>query len=316
MTDTNVTYVVDGRDATGAASEEMPSKGSEAVKDLYLSWTAARIRGEEQDDEHWGDLTAEPRAVDYVETDAGGVPAMWVVPKACAADRVLLCMHGGGFIGGSIYTHRKLFGHLAKAVGGRALIFDYRLAPAHPHPAPVEDATAAYGWLLGRGIDSARVAFTGDSSGGGLAVTTQLRARERGLPLPAAAMLLSPWVDMEVVGGSYESNWHRDAFFYREVVQGLARAFLGGGDPRDPLANPLYADLRGLAPMYIQVGGDETLLDDARRLAEHARAAGVEVRLDVFPGQQHTFQIAAGRAHEADEAIRRLAEWLRPKLEL
>jgi epsilon-lactone hydrolase len=316
MTDTNVTYVVDGRDATAAASEEMPSKESEAVRDLYLSWTAARIRGEEQDDEHWGDLTAEPRAVDYVETDADGVPAMWVAPKGCAADPVLLCMHGGGFIGGSIYTHRKLFGHLAKAVGARALIFDYRLAPAHAHPAPVEDATAAYRWLLERGIDSDRVAFTGDSSGGGLAVTTQLRARERGLPLPAAAMPLSPWVDMEVVGGSYESNWHRDAFFYREVVQGLARAFLGGGDSRDPLANPLYADLRGLAPMYIQVGGDETLLDDARRLAEHARAAGVEVRLDVFPGQQHTFQIAAGRAREADEAIRRLAEWLRPKLEL
>src|SRR4029453_6983057 len=137
-----------------------------------------------------------------------------------------------------------------------------------------------------------------------------------GLPLPAATMLLSPWVDMEVVGGSYEANWHRDAFFYREVVQGLARAFLGGGAPRDPLANPLYADLRGLAPMYIQVGGDETLLDDARRLAEHARAAGVEVRLDVFPGQHHTFQIAAGRAREAAEAIRRLAEWVRPRLRL
>jgi acetyl esterase/lipase len=316
MTDTTVTSADDEPGVTDARPDAVPSKESQAVTDLYLGWTAARIKGEEQDNEHWGDLTAEPRAVDYIETDAGGVPGMWAAPKASAADRVLLCMHGGGFVGGSMYTHRKLFGHLAKAVGARALIFDYRLAPAHTHPAPVDDATGAYRWLLEEGIDPAHIAFTGDSSGGGLVITTQLRARERDLPLPAAAMPFSPWVDMEVVGESYESNWERDAFFYREVVRGLARTFIGEGDPRDPLANPLYADVRGLAPMYIQVAGDETLLDDARRLAEHARVAGVETRLDVFPGQQHTFQMAAGRAPEADMAIRRLGEWVRPKLGL
>jgi monoterpene epsilon-lactone hydrolase len=289
---------------------------TDTIKELYLGWTAARIRGEEQDIERWGDMTAEPRAVDYIETDAGGVPAMWVTPKECAADRVLLCMHGGGFVSGSIYTHRKLFGHLAKAAGARALIFDYRLVPAHTHPSPVDDATDVYRWLLEQGIEPAHVAFTGDSSGGALTITTQLRARERGLPLPAAAMPFSPWVDMEAAGESYETNWAKEAFFYRELVQGLARAYLDGGDPRDPLASPLHADLRGLAPMYVQVAGDETLLDDARRLAERAEASGVEVRLDVFPGQQHTFQMAAGRAPEADEAIRRLAEWVRPRLGL
>jgi acetyl esterase/lipase len=295
----------------------MPSEQSQAVKALYESWTAARLRGEQHDDEAWGDLTAEPRGVDYIETDAAGVPGMWLVPKECAENRVLLCMHGGGFAGGSIYSHRKLFGHMAKAAGVRALVFDYRHTPEHTHPAQVDDATAAYRWLLEQGIDPDRVAFTGDSSGGGLAITTQLRAREQGLPLPAAAMPFSPWFDMELRGGSYESNRATDAFFYKEVVQGLVDMFLGqDGDPRDPLANPFYADLTGLPPIYIQVGGDETLLDDGRRFAELARDTGVEVRLDVFPGQQHTFQMAAGRAPEADDAIRRQAEWVRPRLGL
>jgi epsilon-lactone hydrolase len=295
----------------------VPSKESQAVKDLYASWTAARLKGEQHDDEAWGDLTAEPRGVDYIETEAGGVAAMWLVPKGCAEDRVLLCMHGGGFAGGSIYSHRKLFGHLAKAAGVRALVFDYRLTPEHVHPAQVDDATAAYRWILDEGINPERIAFTGDSSGGWLVITTELHARDQGLPLPAAAMPFSPWFDMELTGESYESNREKDAFFYKEVVQGLADMLLGeGGNPRDPLANPLHADLSGLPPTYIQVGGDETLLDDSRRFAEHARNAGVEVRLDIFPDQQHTFQMAAGRAPEADDAIRKQVDWVRPKLGL
>ncbi|HTX09757.1 MAG TPA: alpha/beta hydrolase [Solirubrobacteraceae bacterium] len=291
--------------------------GTEAVMELYLQWTASRIRGNQNDTESWGDLTAEPRGVDYTETQAVGLPALWAVPKDCAEDRVLLCMHGGGFIGGSIYSHRKLFAHLAKAARARALVFEYRLAPEHIHPAPLDDALTAYRWLLDQGIDPAHVAFAGDSSGGGLALTTQLRAREVGLPLPAAALLISPWVDMQQSGESYKSNWASDAFFYKELVDGLASMFLGpDGNATDPLASPLYADLTGLAPMSIQVGGDETLLDDSRSLADRACAAGVEVELAIFPGQQHTFQMTAGRAAEADEAIRALAAWVRPKLGL
>ena len=128
--------------------------GTEAVRELYLEWTANRIRGLQSDTEAWGDLTAEPRGVDYTETQAAGLPALWAVPVDCAQDRVLLCMHGGGFVGGSIYSHRKLFAHLAKAAGARALVFEYRLAPENIHPAPVEDALTAYRWLLDQGIDS------------------------------------------------------------------------------------------------------------------------------------------------------------------
>jgi epsilon-lactone hydrolase len=301
----------------------MPSKQSEAVK---KHWTAARLAADlpdhepadiESSNDAWGSLTAEPRGVDYLETDAGGLLALWAVPKHCASDRVLLCMHGGGFISGSIYSHRKMFGHLAKSTGARALLFDYRLAPEHTHPAQVDDATAVYRWLLDRGISADHIAFTGDSCGGGLAITTQLRARELGLPLPAAAMPFSPWVDMEATVESYVTNRDRDAFFSSDLVRELAGIFLGkGGNPRDPLANPLYADLSGLGPIYIQAAGDEVLLDDARRLDERARKAGVDVRLDVFPDMQHTFQMAAGRALEADEAIRRMANWVRPKLNL
>jgi monoterpene epsilon-lactone hydrolase len=298
----------------------MPSKQSEAVRRRWeASWLAImQPGGEGPDDESWGDLTAEPREVDYTETTAGGRPAMWAVPKRGRQDRVLLCIHGGGFVSGSRYTHRKMFGHLAKATGARALLTDYRLLPeGGAYPAPVDDVAAAYRWLLDQGTAAGHVAFAGDSTGGWLAITVQLRARDQGLPLPAAAMLLSPAVDMEASGESFAANSGKDPFFQRELVLGLIRAFLGeAASPRDPLVNPLYADLTGLGPLYIQAGGDETLLDDARLLDEHARKAGVDARLDVFPGMLHTFQMAAGRAPEADDAIRRLADWVRPKLGL
>jgi epsilon-lactone hydrolase len=269
------------------------------------------------DDESWGDLTAEPRGVDYLETEAAGLPAMWAVPKRASTDRVLMCIHGGGFLGGSIYTHRKMFGHLAKAAGTRALLVSYHLLPEGVFPVPEEDVTNAYRSLLDRGISAERIAFAGDSVGGWLAVTAQLRAREQGLPLPAAALLMSPCVDMETTGKSYETNQDSDPFFKRDVVRGIIRGFLGEGtDARDPRANPLYADLSGLGPLYIQAGGDETLADDARLLYEHAAKAGVDARLDIVPDMLHTFQMAAGRAPEADDAIRELAGWVRPRLGL
>jgi monoterpene epsilon-lactone hydrolase len=296
----------------------MPSKESEAVR---RRWEASRLAMvqpgfEAPDDESWGDLTAEPRGVDYLETEAGGLPAMWAVPKHARTDRVLMCIHGGGFLGGSIYTHRKMYGHLAKATGARALLVSYHLLPEGLFPVPADDVTNAYRWLLDQGIGADRVAFAGDSVGGWLAVTVQLRAREQGLPRPAAALLISPCVDMETTGESYETNQDSDPFFKLDVVRGIIRNFLGDADARDPRANPLYADLSRLGPFCIQAGGDETLADDARLLDAHARKAGVDVRLDIFPGMLHTFQMAAGRAPEADDAIREMADWVRPRLGL
>ncbi len=295
----------------------MASKQSSLATKLYRLWLAQPPEDELITIQYgWELLTDEPGGVDYAETDAGGVPAMWAVPKASAEDRVLVCVHGGGFVAGSMYTHRKLYAHLAKGIGARALIVGYRLLPEGVHPIPVDDVLAAYRWLLDQGITADHIAFTGDSAGGGLSITAQLRAREEGLPLPAATMLMSPWVDMEVTGETMVSNGGKDALFNQAWIKQLADGYLSGTDPRDPLATPLYGDLRGLGPIYIQVGDQELLLDESRRLAALAEKAGVEVRLDVFPDQQHSFQMMAGRAPEADEAIRRLAEWARPNLGL
>jgi len=226
-----------------------------------------------------------------------------------------LCFHGGGYIGGSMFTHRKMFAHLAKAIGVRALSVDYTLLPqGGVFPRPVVEGVAAYQWLLDQDIPAGQIAFAGDSAGGQLAMTVQLRARGQGLPLPAATMLISPWTDLEMTGESLDYNKGKDAIFNKQWIIDMAAAFLDGHDPRDPGAGPLRADLSGFGPLYIQVGDQELLLDDSRMLAKHARQAGVGVQIDEFPGQQHSFQMAAGLAPEADDAINRFAAWARPKL--
>jgi acetyl esterase/lipase len=261
-------------------------------------------------------LTTQPTGVTWTEVDAGGVPAIWADPAGGAGDRVLQYVHGGGYVIGAAGYYRHLTGHFANALGCRVLNVDYRLAPEHPHPAAVQDSTTVYRWLLDQGIEAQHLAISGDSAGGGLTVATLLSIRDAGLPQPAAAVPTSPWVDMEGTGDSMTGNADKDVLLQRDLLKGMVDAFLQGVDMRDPLAAPLHADLSGLCPLYIQVGGDEVLLDDSVRLAERARQAGVEVRLDVFPEMQHVFQMAAGTMPEADEAITRIGEWLRPRLGL
>lgn len=299
----------------------MASKESQRV-DRYWATVRQSTMNPQPDDlvtnAQWDLLTGEPRGVDYLEVDVNGVPALWAVPHGTAEDGpVLLCFHGGGYVGGSMFTHRKMFAHLAKAIGARALVIDYRLVfDGGVFPQPVIEGLTAYRWLLDQGIPAGRIMFAGDSAGGQLSVIVQLRARNEGLPLPAAAMLMSPWTDLEVTGESMDYNDGNDALFHAQWIKDMAAAFLNGCDPRDPDASPLHADLTGFGPMYIQVGDQELLLDDSRMLAKHAEQAGIDVQLDEFPGQQHTFQMAAGLAPEADDAINRLATWARPKLGL
>jgi epsilon-lactone hydrolase len=294
------------------------------VKTLYERWGIAFAAEPEMSldkwramVEEWPQVTAEPGGIDYIEVDAGGVPAMWIAPKEAAEDRAILAIHGGGFVVGSMYTHRKLFGHLARAAGARALAPDYRRPPEHMHPAPLEDVVAAYEWLLNQGIDASHLALTGDSAGGGMTVTAMFLARDRGLPLPAAGMPFSAWFNLEGTGESQKTNADTDKLLNKRFGEQLASILLGeSGDRRDPYVSAVYGDLAGLPPLYLQVSNAETLLDDSRSFAERARDAGVEVRLDIFPGQQHTFQMAAGRSPIADDAIRRLADWVRPHLGL
>lgn len=302
----------------------MASKQSAALGEMYKSWVATMASQPDMGIEdmrrmfdHWGDVTAEPGDVDYTEVVANGVPSLLATPKGSDASRALLCTHGGGYMVGSRYSHRKMFAHIAKAIGCPALIVEYGRSPEHLHPVPVNDSTDAYEWLLQKGIKPEHIAFVGDSAGGMLAITTILCARDRGLPLPAASMPLSPWTDMEMTGASIDTNAEKDHFVKRSVIEHMSGVYLGDkGDRKDPLATPLYADVAGLPPFYVQVGGDEALLDDARMFVDKVRKAGGDIKLDVYPDMQHVFQFLAGTAPEADKAIAQLAAWAKPHLGL
>ncbi len=296
----------------------MNSKQSLANKIHYETLTEAWRSGREspQDASEWSVLTAEPGGVDYVETSLDGKTALWVQPKQAHKDRVVLYLHGGGYVGGSIWTHRKMVGHLAKAIGCNALLPSYDYAFESKFPRQIEQAVTALEWLAAQGIEPEHTIGAGDSAGAGLIVAATMKRRDAGRPLPAALLNISGWHDMSQSGRSYETNREKDAFFQKASVDMLASLVLGEADARNPLASPIFADLTGLPPIYLQVGGDETLLDDSRVLAERAKAAGVEVCLEVFPGMLHSFQMMAGRAPEADEAIERFAQWARPKLGL
>ena len=240
---------------------------------------------------------------------AGGVRAEWTSTPADDRNAALLYLHGGGYVIGSLDSHRHLAAEAGRAAGMPALALDYRLAPEHPFPAAVEDALAGYRFLLGRGIRPGRIAFAGDSAGGGLVVAVMVAAREAGLPQPGCGWCISPWVDMEAIGATMASKAASDPTVQRAGILDMARLYLNGADPRSPLAAPLYADLKGLSPLLIQVGAAETLLDDAVRLAGAAGAADVRVDLEIWPEMIHVWHLfhpelkAGSRAIEAGGAF-------------
>jgi len=262
------------------------------------------------------DTGTRPDGVTWTQVDVDGIPAIWADADGGSRERVLLYVHGGGYVIGAARFYEGLTGHLAKAVGCRVLNLDYRLAPENPHPAPVEDAVKAFQWLRSEGFASDHIAIGGDSAGGGLTIATMLSLRDQGLGQPAAAVPISPWTDMEMLGASMVTNADSDVLLQPEMLNAMATMFLAGADPKDPLVAPIYADFADIAPMYIQVGGDETLLDDTTRIVAKAQEAGVDVRSEVFPEMQHVFQFAAGRVPEADDAVAKIGAYLRPRLGL
>ena len=247
----------------------------------------------------------------YSRVNAGGVTAEWVTAEGASDSRVVLYFHGGGYIIGSPRTHRAMLAHLSRDAAARVLSLDYRLAPEHPFPAPVEDAVASYRWLLNEGYDPARISVAGDSAGGGLTVSALVQIRYLGLPMPGAAVCISPWVDMEGLGESMETRAAADPMVGKENLMVSAKTYLGGADPRAPLAAPLYADLRGLPPILIQVGDAEVLLDDSTRLAGVAREAGVEVRMDVWDDMIHVWHVFAPILPEGKRAISQAGEFIK-----
>jgi phosphinothricin tripeptide acetyl hydrolase len=230
-------------------------------------------------------------------------PAEWLTPPAVRTDAVVLYLHGGGYVIGSPRSHRHLAAAIARAAGARALLLDYRLAPEHPFPAALEDAVAAYSWLLGQGVAPGRIVLAGDSAGGGLTVAALIALRERRLPAPAGGICISPWVDLTCSGAIYATKAAADPIVTRDGVAALAQAYVGSGDLKAPLTSPLYADLRGLPPLLVQVGSEEVLLDDARQLGARARAAGVDVTVEEWPAMIHVWHWFLPMLDEAEQAI-------------
>jgi len=241
----------------------------------------------------------------------GQVAAEWIAAPGVADDRVLLFLRGGGYIMGSMGTHREVISRLSRAAGVRALGLDYRLAPENPFPAALEDAVAAYRWLLSSGVSPNKIVIVGDSSGGGLTVATLVALRYLGEPLPAAGVCISAWTDLTQTAESLTTKAGVDPFLQREVLELMAGLYLGARDRRTPLASPLYSDLQGLPPLLLMVGSSETLLDDSTRLADRANAAGVDATLEVWDDMIHDWPVFASALPEGQQAIERIGVFIR-----
>lgn len=249
--------------------------------------------------------------VTLVQRTLGGVPALDVQVEGADGDGVILYLHGGGYVVGSARTGANLAAPLSRRSGVPAVSLDYGLGPEHPFPAGVDDALAAYRELIESGRN---VVIAGDSAGGGLALATLLAARRAGLPLPAAAVVFSPWTDLTLSGASMDARGDYDPLFTRAHMAESAGLYLGGADPTDDLASPLFADLTGLPPLLVQVGSAEVLLDDSLRLVARAAEQEVDVSLDVVAGAPHVYQYFASMLPEADEALDHAARFITKRL--
>jgi monoterpene epsilon-lactone hydrolase len=254
--------------------------------------------------------TVLPPDVAGEDREIGGVMGEWLEPRE-GATTTLLYVHGGGYFACSSRSHRPITTALARAIPARAFVPDYRLAPEHRFPAALDDILSAYRGLLQAGIDPNQLVVAGDSAGGGLALAACVALRDRGEPLPSGLALFSPWTDLAMTGASIESNRDSDAMFHCDFLVPASRIYLGGADPKHPLASPFYADLCGLPRMHVQVASGEAMYDDGARVVAKARAAGVDAELDSWTGVPHGWQILTATVPEARESLDTAAAFLR-----
>ncbi|ELB93570.1 MULTISPECIES: alpha/beta hydrolase [unclassified Rhodococcus (in: high G+C Gram-positive bacteria)] len=295
------------------------AEGRDVLRDLYADWS--QIMAATPDltmrlfrslFDEWHQPTVEPEGVTYREDTVGGVPGIWCLPEGADTSEVLLYTHGGGFAVGSAASHRKLAAHVAKALGSVSFVLDYRRAPEFQHPAQVEDGVAAFDALVASGIAPQGITTIGDSAGGNLAIAIALALKEQDKQGPGGVIAFSPWLDMENKGETLATNNETDALITPELLEGMIAGVLGDTiDPTTPLANPLHADFTGFPRLYVTAGSVESLFDNATRVEERARAAGVDVTLSIGEGQQHVYPFLAGRSALVAEEFEKLAAWYR-----
>jgi monoterpene epsilon-lactone hydrolase len=279
-------------------------KFRESAKDVTIKLVRAGM-------DQLGMMLKPPKDMKNIPTIAGNVPAEWITTPNNKNQKVILYLHGGGYVAGSIATYRDLISRISMVSKTRILILEYRLAPEFPFPSSIEDAVAAYKWLVStEKTEPKNIIIAGDSAGGGLTLSTLIKLRDEAFPLPIAAICLSPWTDLAGTGDSLRNNTKIDPFISKEFWDISSKSYLKTTDPKNPLASPLYADLKRLPPILIQVGTSEVLLDDSIRFAERAKAAGVDVRLKIWKDMIHIFAIFAALAPESRQAIEEIGEFI------
>jgi len=245
-----------------------------------------------------------------ISEDINGIPAEWIIPSNIISNRTILYLHGGSYNAGSINTHRVLVANIATASRARGLIIEYRLAPEDPFPASIHDAKLAYEWLIEKGVSPKELIIAGDSAGGGLALALLISIKHDHLRMPAAVVCLSPWTDLTGKGDSNMKNAKKDILLNAENLRKAADIYKGQASIDDPLISPLNGNMEGFPPLLIQVGSDEILLSDSVDLTSKAKAAGVDVSLEIWKGMQHVWQFAGEMVPESKQAINAIGRFI------
>jgi len=295
----------------------MPSSGFNTLRTVFHARRGRRFTdpvAARRELEEFIRILPEPDPFEAEPVTIGGVACEWVTPAEGPVEHCLVFFHGGGYVSGSLTSHRPLVARLAGASRSRVLQVDYRRAPEHPFPAAFNDAKAVLRAMIEETTGPERLGLVGDSAGGGLALATTLALRDAGGPLPAALACLSPWTDLTGSGETLASRAEADPLFDRETLEEMAGLYADGADLADPRLSPLFADHHGLPPTLIQVGDAEVMLADSTRLAERLEAAGVRVELEIWPEMVHGWQLFAGMVPEGDEALAKVGRFFRDVL--
>jgi epsilon-lactone hydrolase len=282
-------------------------KSNDAPADMSMAEQRARM-------DSLANFFPVPDGTEVEPATLGGVKGDWVVARGARRDAAVLYLHGGGYTVGSPLSHRHLVAAIGAAAGVSVFAPDYRLAPEHPFPAAVDDAVAAYKGLIDSGIAANKIAIMGDSAGGGLTIATLVAARDKGLPMPACAAAISPWADLTQSSEAYRTRTARDPMITKDGLDAMAAHYLGGADARTPLASPVFADLKGLPPLLIQVGTDEALYEDTTALTARAEAAGVDVSTESWGGMVHVWHAFHPILTEGRDAIARIGSFVKNHL--